>query len=144
MPAGYIELPKELNHPMKGQININNNDNKCFLWDLARHLILGGVKIERITKKDREIAGELNYSGVDFPVFKKDYCKIEELNKICVNIFCYENKVVYPVYLSNQYFNDVSDLLLICNGFTYHYVYIKDFNRLMFNKTRHKGKRILL
>ena len=31
------------------------------------------------------------------------------------------------------------DLLLISNGFVSHYVYIKDFNRFMFNKTKHKG-----
>ena len=73
----------------------------------------------------------------NFPVSKKDYGKIE----ICVNVFCYENKVAYPLYLSNQCFNDVLDLLLISNGFTNHYVFIKDFNRLMFNKTRHKGKK---
>ena len=51
--------------------------------------------------------------------------------------------MIYPVYLSNQCFNDCLDLLLISNGFTNHYVYIKDFNRLMFNKTRHKSKKIL-
>ena len=28
----YIKLPIELRHPMKGLINIQNNDNKCFLW----------------------------------------------------------------------------------------------------------------
>ena len=55
--------------------------------------------------------------------------------------FCYENKVVYPVYLFNQCFNDNMDLLLISNNFVNHYVYIKDFNRLMFNKTKHKGKK---
>ena len=60
------------------------------------------------------------------------------MNKICVYVFCYENKMVYPVNLSNQFFNDVLDLLLISNDFTNHYVYIKDFNRLMFNKTRNK------
>ena len=27
----YIKLPKELKHPMKGLINIRNDDNKCFL-----------------------------------------------------------------------------------------------------------------
>ena len=86
------------------------------------------------------IAEELNYSGVDFPVSKKDYCKIEVLNKIDINAFCDENKVVYPVYLSSQSFNDSIDLLLVSNDFTNHYVYIKDFNRLMFNKTKHKGK----
>ena len=140
----YIKLPKELNHPMKGLINIQNIDNKCFLWCHVRHLNLGGVKLERITKKDKEIVKDLNYSGVDLPVFKKDYCKIETLNKIYVNVFCYENKMVYPVYLSNQYFNDSLDLLLTSNGFTNHYVYIKDFNKLMFNKTRHRARNIFV
>ena len=126
---------------MKGLINIKNNNSKCFLWCHVRHLNLNGVKLERITKKDKEIVKDLNYSSVDFPVSKKDYGKIEILNKICVNVFCYQNKMVYPVYLSNQCFNDCLDLLLISNYFTSHYVYIKDFNRLMFNKTRHKSKK---
>ena len=50
--------------------------------------------------------------------------------------FCYENKTIYPVYLSDQCFNDTLDLLLISN----HYVYIKDFNRLMFHKNRCKTR----
>ena len=110
------------------------------LWFHVRHLNLNGVKFERITKKDKEIVKDLNYSSVDFPISKKDYGKIGVLNKICVNVFCYENKIIYPVYLSNQCFNDCLDLLLISNDFTSHYMYIKDFNRLMFNKTRHKGE----
>ena len=72
---------------------------------------------------------------------KKDYGKIEVLNGININVFCYENKMVYPVFLPNQSFNDCMDLLLISNNFTSHYVYIKDFNRLMFKKTKHKGKK---
>ena len=47
------------------------------------------------------------------------------MNKINVNVFSCENKVVYPVCLCNQCFNDCLDLLLISNGFTNHYVYIK-------------------
>ena len=83
----YIKLPKELNHPMKGLINIKNNDNRYFLWCHVRHLNLDGVKLEIITKKDREVAKELKYSCVYFPVSKKDYGKIEVLKKICVNVF---------------------------------------------------------
>ena len=52
------------------------------------------------------------------------------MNKINVNVFTYKDKIIYPVYLSDQSLNDVLDLLLINN----HYVLIKDFNRLMFNK----------
>ena len=47
--------------------------------------------------------------------------------------------MVYSVYLSSQCFNDSIDLLLISNRFTNHYVYIKDFNRLIFNKTKNKN-----
>ena len=56
-------------------------------------------------------------------------------------MFCYENKEVYPAYLSDQKFDDCLDLLLTSNKFTSHYVYIRDFNRLMFNKTRHKSRK---
>ena len=126
---------------MKGLINIKNDDNKCFMWCHVRHLNCVDKNLGRIKKKDRGIAKGLNYSGVGFSVSKKDYSKIEVLNKICVNVFCYENKMVYPVYLSNQSFNDSIDLLLIMSKFTSNYVHIKDFNRLMFNKTKNKNKK---
>ena len=59
------------------------------------------------------------------------------MNEININVFCYEDKVVFPVYLSDQSFNDVLDLLLIGDP----YVYIKDFNRLMFKKNKNKIKK---
>ena len=52
----YIELPTELKHPMKVLITIKNNDNKCFLWCHVRHLNCDGVKLCRITMKNKEIA----------------------------------------------------------------------------------------
>ena len=112
-----------------------------FLWCHVRHLNLEVVKLSRITKKDSEIAEGLNYNGIEFPVSKRDYCKISVMNGININVFCYENKVVFPVYLSDRCYNNVLGLLLISNGFTNHYVYIKDFNRLMYNKTGNKNKK---
>ena len=139
----YIKLPIELQHNKKGLVNIQNGDNNCFKWCHVRHLNLVDKNPQRITKEDKEVFKKLNYQEVDFPVSKKDYGKIEVLNEISINVFYYENKVVYPVYLSDQKFDDSMDLLLISNNFTSHYVYIKDFNRLTFNKTKHKGKSCL-
>ena len=35
--SSYIKLPKELDHPRKGLINIQNIDhNKCFKWSIIR------------------------------------------------------------------------------------------------------------
>ena len=59
------------------------------------------------------------------------------MNKTNINVFSYEDKIIYPIYLSDQSFNDILGLLLISN----HYVLIKDFNRLMFNKTKSKNKK---
>ena len=133
----YTELPNELKHSRKGLINIQNDDNKCFLWCHVRHLNFTDKNSQRIKKKDREFVNELNYEGIDFPISKKDYSKVELQNKIDINVFCYKNKVVYPVYLSDR--DATIDLLLISNGFLSHYVYIKYFDRFMFNKTKYKG-----
>ena len=133
----YCKLPKELKKGKKGLINFQNNDNKCFSWCHVRHLNCEDKPLWRITKKDKEISKSLNYNDIEFPFSKTDYGIIIVMNKININIFCYENKVIFPVYLSNKSFDDVLDLLLVNN----HYVLIKDFNILMFNKTKHKSKK---
>ena len=46
----YFNLSSELQHPMKRLINIQNNDNKCFLWCHIRHLNLIDKNPQRITK----------------------------------------------------------------------------------------------
>ena len=135
----YIKFPNELKHSRKGLINIQNDDNKCFLCCHVRHLNFTNKNPQRITKKDREFVNELNYEGIDFPISKKDCSKIELQNKIGINVLCYENKVVCPVYLSSQDYT--IDLLLMSNGFVSHYVYIKDFDRVIFNRTKNKGEK---
>ena len=70
-------MPVELRHPMKGLINIKNNYNKCFLWCHVKHLNLGGVELERITKEYKEMVKDLNYSSVDFSVSKKLMVKLK-------------------------------------------------------------------
>ena len=87
------------------------------------------------------MVSKLNYEGIKFPVSRKDYYKVERQNNICINVFCYENKLTYPVYLSNQEFKDCMDLLLISNENKSHYLYIKHFDRFMFDKTNNKNKR---
>ena len=86
----------ELKHSRKGLINIQNDDNKCFLWCQIRHLKLVDKNLQRITKEDEKLVSKFNYEGINFLVSKKDYCKTE----------------VYPVYLSDQKFDDSMDLLL--------------------------------
>ena len=74
-------------------------------------------------------------------MLQNDFSKIEMKNNICINVFCYENKFPFSIYISNQKFENSVDLLLIFDGDKLHYVYIKDFDRFMFHKTRNKNKK---
>ena len=57
-----------------------------------------------------------------------------------VNVFGYENKVI-PSYISKQSYDQTLNLLLITEKDKSHYVFIKDFNRLMFSRAKHKDKK---
>ena len=72
---------------------------------------------------------------------EKDFNKIEVKNNICINVFGYENELVFPIYVSDQKFEDSMDLLLLIDDDKSHYVYIKDFDRFMFHKTKNKNKK---
>ena len=43
---------------------------------------------------------------LNFLFLKKDFLKISVMNKININVFSYEDKIIYPIYLSDQHFND--------------------------------------
>ena len=72
---------------------------------------------------------------------EKDISKIEIKNNICINVFCYENKLTFLIFISDQKFENSTDLLLVTDGDKSHYVYIKDFDRFMFHKTKSKNKK---
>ena len=103
------------------------------LWCHVRHLNLVDNHSARISKKDRTIAGALDYFDIDFPISEKDYSKIQAKNDININVFSYDNKTVYPTYVIIK--------ILIFSGDRSHYVYIKDFDRLMFSMTKNKNKK---
>ena len=62
-------------------------------------------------------------------------------NNICIYVFCYENKLTFPIYISNQKLENSMDLLLISNKDKSRYVCVKDFDRFMFHKTKNKNKK---
>ena len=126
-----MKLPAELKGPKKGLIKIKNKDKKCFLWCHVRHINPVKIHLERIIREDNKL-NDLNYDGVGFLVREKDLSKIEKRNNICINMFCYQNKMTFPIYNSNHKFQNSMDLLLVTNQNKSNYVYIKDFNRFMF------------
>ena len=135
--SSYIPCPKEL----RGLINLKNKDNECFRWCHIRHLNMQNKDPQRIKKSDKEYINNLDYSGIEFPVTTKHYNKIERQNKININVFGYEDKQPYPIYISKEKFENHMELLLITKDENKHYVLIKDFNKFMYKQTKHKERK---
>ena len=100
----YLDLPVELRSPRKGLINIKNKNKKCFYMVHVRHINPLKEHPERILKTDKKIAEKLNYGGIEFPVQEKDFSKIEVKNNMCINVFGYENGLVFLIYVSDEKF----------------------------------------
>ena len=56
-------------------------------------------------------------------------------------MFYYENNLTFPIHISDQKFEKLMDFLLVIDESKSHYMYIKDFDRFMFHKTKNKNKK---
>ena len=102
------------------------------------------IHLERTTKEDKKLVKDLDYDGIEFPVQEKNFSKIERKNSICINVFGYENGLIFPIYVSREKCENFMALLLVFDDDKSHYAYIKDFDRYMFHKTKNKTKKALL
>ena len=75
----------------------------------------------KIKKDDKRLASNLNYEGIVFPVKEKYFEKIEVQNNTCVNVFGYEDKLVFP----NTFLIKILTIQYIC------YFCLKIINRIM-------------
>ena len=76
-------------------------------------LILQKSIQKELKKTDKKIAEKLDYDRIEFPVQEKDFNKIEVKNNICINVFGYEDELVFPIYVSGQKCKDSMDLMMI-------------------------------
>ena len=84
--SSYVKLPVELRNLKKGLINIQNNDQKCFLWCHVRHINSTEIHPERITKKDKKRAKNLDYE-IEFPVKEEGFSKVETKTTFALTCF---------------------------------------------------------
>ena len=131
--SSYFPLPPEWSNSIKGLINLKNKDNECFKWCHIRFINPTNGHPERINEEDKEIG-----RGINFPMKARDYEIIEERFNTNVNVFGYENNI-FPLYVSKTFNEQVLNVLLISNEEKSHYVFIKDFNRLMCSTVKTKN-----
>ena len=95
-----------------GLLNIQNKDDKCFMWCHLAYLYPAEKNGCRVTNYKPHI-DKVDYSGIKFPVTINQIPKIENQNgNLGFNVFGYEDKQVFPLYITKK--KDVCNLLL-CN-----------------------------
>ena len=127
----FLPLPRKI-ATKKAVINMKNDNDQCFKWSVVRALNPVEKNSERITKEIKDQSERLDWSGLKFPV-KLDHIVIfEKFNpSISINVFGFEDRVVYPLQLSKSKSEQTINLLLISDGEKQHYCLIKSLSRLL-------------
>lgn len=134
----YTTLPKQIQH-LKGIVNMQNDDEKCFLWCILAALHPKGKNPQRI-QQYYPYENDLNLNGITFPTPISKIQKFEKQNNISINVFGYENDF-FPLYISElESANANVDLLYVEQDGNSHYCLIKDLNRVLGSTKRAKRK----
>ena len=124
--SSYIPLPDFLMRK-KTIINMENKDDKCFLWCVLRYLHPREKHSSRINDL-REYENDLNIKGIDFPIKVKDIQKFENQNQNLpgINVFSVnDNNKIYPLRINQKDCQKTIDLFLFSKDEKEHYCLIK-------------------
>ena len=142
--SSYIHLPDWISNK-KAIVNIQNKDDKCFLWCILRYLHPRKDNDSRL-KDLKKYEFSLNTKGITFPMDVVDINKFEKLNPDLpgINVFYLDEKDrILPLReIKKKDYKNTIDLFLIQEDGKSHYTLIKDFHRLVRNEITksHNGR----
>lgn len=150
--SSYIKTPKFL-ADKRAIVNVENEDEKCFMWAILSALHYNDIKSNRkAVKKYEKYENELNFNGIEFPVQINSINKFEKLNvNIAINVYMYDSntKKIRPLRISKQINRKCIHLMLLMAESEdpnpkHHYCYINDLSRLVSSQiSNHKAKAYL-
>ena len=137
--SSYIPTPINLRrtHSIVNPRNIF--DNKCFMWAVLAKLYPAKHNPQRISNYI-EYSNLLNFNDISFPVKLSDIAKFENLNKISINVFGFENNEIVPLKLTKLKLQRHVNLMLLTNGDGQHYSVITNLDRLLASRNLHRGR----
>ena len=130
--SSYIPLPDWISDK-KAIVNIENKDEKCFIWCILRYLHPRKDNDTRLTDL-KKYENSLNTEGINFPMKLKHISKFEKLNPSLpgINVFSVnDNKKFYPLRMADKDCLNTIDLFFYEQDGVSHYSLIKSFTRLV-------------
>ena len=137
--SSYKELPDFIKNK-KAIINIQNEDNKCFLYSVLCGLEIPKSHPERVSHYINKL-NELKYNDDDLPMKLDKIIYFEKRNNLRINVYGLEDKKIFPLFVSyNRYNNEypLINLLLHDN----HYTFVKNFDKLMAKRNDKNKNRV--
>ena len=137
--SSYIDLPQFLKNK-NAIVNMQNEDNKCFLWSVLRALNPKDKNPGRIDKDLRSKENTINMEGISYPVDFRGIDRFEKQNPdISISILGYNTyEKVYPLKISKYTKGKKEDgrkyditLLLLKDGENSHYCLVKNISALL-------------
>ena len=143
--SSFIPLPNFIMRK-KAIINMENKDDKCFLWCVLRDLHPVKKNASRINDL-KKYENDLNLKGINFPIKVKDIQKFENQNPDIpgINVFSVnDNNKIYPLRYQKDAKKSI-DVFLFSEDENQHYSLIKNFSRLMRSQiTSHRSSKIYI
>ena len=136
--GSYIPLPPELKSK-KAVVNVKNMDDHCLRWALRSALFQAADHPYRPT--NYPTADGLDFTGIDAPTPISQIGKVEHQNDLAINVFGWDKGVI--VHHVSKQPEDMPriNLLLIQKADKFHYTWVKNLNRLLYEQSKHREKK---
>ena len=136
----YAELPPFLANK-KCIVNVQNSDNRCFGYSV----LAAKTNVDRNehANNPRHYNFQFGWRGLDTLRYPVDICDIPEIEaklNIGFNVYSFyddQGRARYPLHICKDTYELNIDLLY----WSGHFAWIKDFNRLMYDITKHREKK---
>ena len=127
---------QKIRSPKKCFINVQNiDDNECLKYCLVRYLYPADHN------PDKDFAKELDFKDIMLPVKIKYINKVKKKTVLTLVFLVIKMRKKIQFINQKNNFKKHVDLLLIENEDKLHYILMKNFNRFMYNKTLHHGRK---
>ena len=135
--GSYIPLPAAVKNK-KAVVNVKNKDDQCLRWALRSALFPVAKDPQRPAKYSTK--DDLNFTEIDTPTPISQISKVEKQNDLAINVFGWDGAYVIIYRLSERPARRIN-LLLIEKAGKFHYTWIKDLNRLLYNQSKHRERK---
>merc|ERR1712030_144080 len=132
--SSYIKSPNIIENS-KSVVNVQNEDNKCFLYSVLAKLHPAEKHTERVTNYEPYLE-ELKTDGITMPMRLQQIPKFERMNNLSINVYMTDRtgEDKWPIYISKRRDNETINLLLHSDNEKCHYTLIKNFNAFCKNQ----------